>query len=110
MIWIVLLLSVAIGAGAAWVIPMESKTFKYLLSFSGAFLFATLLTHMLPEIFEHGNWNMGWWIMLGFAIQLLLDHLSEVLNLFLILGILYIFLQRLQFFLLYLDFQVLLNF
>ncbi len=80
MIWIVLLLSVAIGAGAAWVIPTESKSFKYLLSFSGAFLFATLLTHMLPEIFEHGNWNMGWWIMLGFAIQLLLDHLSEGLE------------------------------
>ena len=59
MIWITLLLSVAIGAGAAWIVPTDSKTFKYLLSFSGAFLFATLLTHMLPEIFEHGNWNMG---------------------------------------------------
>ena len=80
MIWIVLLLSVAIGSGAAWVVPTDSKAFKYLLSFSGAFLFATLLTHMLPEIFEHGNWNMGWWIMLGFAIQLLLDHLSEGLE------------------------------
>lgn len=80
MIWIVLLLSVAVGSGAAWVVPTDSKAFKYLLSFSGAFLFATLLTHMLPEIFEHGNWNMGWWIMLGFAIQLLLDHLSEGLE------------------------------
>lgn len=80
MIWLVLILSVAIGAGAAWVVPTDSKTFKYLLSFSGAFLFATLLTHMLPEIFEHGNWNMGWWVMLGFAIQLLLDHLSEGLE------------------------------
>ena len=34
MIWLVLILSVAIGAGAAWVVPTDSKTFKYLLSFS----------------------------------------------------------------------------
>ena len=80
MIWTALIFSVALGAGAAWIIPTDSKTFKYLLAFSGAFLFGTLLTHMVPEIFHEGNIHMGWWIMLGFGVQLMLDYLSEGLE------------------------------
>jgi len=80
MIWTLLILSVAIGAGAAWIIQTNSNTFKYLLAFSGAFLFGTLLTHMIPEVFASGNFHMGWWIMVGFGIQLLLDYLSEGLE------------------------------
>jgi|SaaInl3SG_22_DNA_1037383.scaffolds.fasta_scaffold00154_20 zinc transporter ZupT len=80
MIWIALILSVGLGAGAAWIIPTDSKTFKYLLAFSGAFLFGTLLTHMIPEVFHEGAMTMGWWIMLGFGVQLMLDYLSEGLE------------------------------
>ena len=80
MIWTALIFSVALGAGAAWIIPTDSKTFKYLLAFSGAFLFGTLLTHMVPEIFHEGDIHMGWWIMLGFGVQLMLDYLSEGLE------------------------------
>ena len=80
MIWTVLILSVALGAVAAWVIPTDSKTFKYLLAFSGAFLFGTLLTHMVPEVFQEGSTQMGWWIMFGFGVQLMLDYLSEGLE------------------------------
>lgn len=80
MIWIALMISVGLGAGAAWIIPTDSKTFKYLLAFSGAFLFGTLLTHMIPEVFHDGAVKMGWWIMLGFGVQLMLDYLSEGLE------------------------------
>ena len=80
MIWIALIISVGLGAGAAWIIPTDSKTFKYLLAFSGAFLFGTLLTHMIPEVFHDGAVKMGWWIMLGFGVQLMLDYLSEGLE------------------------------
>ena len=80
MIWIALILSVGLGASAAWIIPTDSKTFKYLLAFSGAFLFGTLLTHMIPEVFHEGAMTMGWWIMLGFGVQLMLDYLSEGLE------------------------------
>jgi len=80
MIWTALILSVGLGAGAAWIIPTDSKTFKYLLAFSGAFLFGTLLTHMIPEVFHDGAMTMGWWIMLGFGVQLMLDYLSEGLE------------------------------
>ena len=80
MIWTALILSVGFGAGAAWIIPTDSKTFKYLLAFSGAFLFGTLLTHMIPEVFHDGAMTVGWWIMLGFGVQLMLDYLSEGLE------------------------------
>jgi len=80
MIWTALIISVSLGAGAAWIIPTDSKMFKYLLAFSGAFLFGTLLTHMIPEIFHEGDIKMGWWIMLGFGVQLMLDYLSEGLE------------------------------
>jgi len=80
MIWTILILSVAFGAGAAWIIQTNSNTFKYLLAFSGAFLFGTLLTHMIPEVFASRDMHMGWWIMIGFGIQLLLDYLSEGLE------------------------------
>ncbi|MGB0194000.1 MAG: ZIP family metal transporter, partial [Schleiferiaceae bacterium] len=80
MIWTALIISVGLGAGAAWIIPTDSKTFKYLLAFSGAFLFGTLLTHMIPEVFHEGSVHMGWWIMLGFGVQLMLDYLSEGLE------------------------------
>lgn len=76
MVWVVLPSSVLIGAFLATLVPTQSKAFKYLLAFSGAFLFATLLTHLLPEVFESGNARMGWWILGGFALQLLLDYLS----------------------------------
>ncbi|HAF46652.1 MAG TPA: ZIP family metal transporter [Cryomorphaceae bacterium] len=80
MIWTALIISVGLGAGAAWIIPIDSRTFKYLLAFSGAFLFGTLLTHMIPEVFHDGAVKMGWWIMLGFGVQLMLDYLSEGLE------------------------------
>lgn len=74
--WIIILSSVALGVGAAFLVSTTSHTFKYLLSFSGAFLFATLITHLLPEVFSSHNTQMGWWILGGFAVQLLLDYLS----------------------------------
>ena len=60
MIWIALIISVGLGASAAWIIPTDSKTFKYLLAFSGAFLFGTLLTHMIPKSFtRRQKWAGG---------------------------------------------------
>jgi zinc transporter ZupT len=78
--WFLLILSVLSGALLALKVPSNSKIFKYLLSFSGAFLFGTLFTHLLPEVFEGGAVEMGWWVLLGFGIQLFLDYLSEGLE------------------------------
>lgn len=51
---------------------------KYLdctLTFGGSYLFALTLLHILPEIFEHAAPNppVGYYLLLGFVLQLMLD-------------------------------------
>ena len=79
MIWLVLIGSVALGGAASWAIETNGNTFKMLLAFSGAFLFGTIVTHMMPEVFSSGT-TAGWWILLGFGIQLCLDFMSKGLE------------------------------
>lgn len=78
MISIVLFLAVVVGGIASYVINTNSAFFKLTLAFSGAFLFGTLMTHLLPEVFE--NTHGGLWVLLGFGIQLLLDFISKGLE------------------------------
>lgn len=78
MISLVLFLAVLIGGIAAYAINTTSPIFKLLLAFSGAFLFGTLMTHLLPEVFSDSRG--GLWILLGFGIQLLLDFISKGLE------------------------------
>lgn len=78
-IWLVLIGSVALGGAASWIIKTNGKAFKILLAFSGAFLFGTIITHMMPEVFQSGT-TASWWILLGFGIQILLDFISKGLE------------------------------
>ena len=78
MISVVLFLAVTVGGAASYVINTNSAFFKLTLAFSGAFLFGTLMTHLLPEVFV--NKNGGLWVLLGFGIQLLLDFISKGLE------------------------------
>lgn len=50
---------------------------KMLLAFSGAFLFAMSLLHLVPELYTSGGAQIGIWILAGFMIQLLLEYASE---------------------------------
>ncbi len=54
----------------------DEKKFKLLLSFSGSYLFAICVLHLIPEIFAEGNTSAGMFILLGFFLQLLLEFLS----------------------------------
>ncbi len=56
----------------------SSKAIKLLLSYSGAFILALCLFHLLPEVYEGINNPMisGWLILGGFLLQLLLDYIS----------------------------------
>lgn len=78
MISLVLFTAVLLGGLASFFIQTESSFFKLSLAFSGAFLFGTLLTHLLPEVFT--NPNGGHWVLLGFGIQLVLDFISKGLE------------------------------
>lgn len=54
-----------------------SKNLKLLISFSGAFILAICVLHLMPEIFNDYNDNIGLFILLGFLIQLLLEFFSD---------------------------------
>ena len=80
---ILIALTVLLGAAMAYRIDAGSKLFKYILSFSGAFLLGILFTGLIPGLFHthaHDAINMGWWIIAGFLIQILLDFLSQGLE------------------------------
>ncbi len=55
----------------------QSKKLKLLLTFSGAYLLAVSMIHLIPEIFTHNTTNnIGQFILAGFLIQVLLEYFS----------------------------------
>lgn len=58
-------------------VRMPRNAMKILLSFSGAFLFAMSLLHLVPELYISGGAQIGIWILAGFIIQVLLEYISE---------------------------------
>ncbi len=58
-------------------VKIPRNPMKMLLAFSGAFLFAMSLLHLIPELYTNGGAQVGIWILVGFLIQLLLEFVSE---------------------------------
>src|SRR5204863_4343598 len=50
---------------------------KLLLAFSGAYLFALAILHLIPEVYAGNDLRVGWFILAGFFIQILLETFSE---------------------------------
>ncbi len=48
-----------------------------LLSFSGAFLLAVAVLHVLPELYFTGGMGMGKWMLGGFVLQVVLEFFSK---------------------------------
>jgi zinc transporter ZupT len=56
----------------------KSKNIQLLLTFSGAYLLAVSLLHLLPELFDHNtSKHIGLYILGGFLIQILLEYFSQ---------------------------------
>ena len=75
--YIILFLSVIISGLSVLFINISSKNLKLILSFSGAFLFAISVLHLIPEIYLSGTPNVGIFILIGFFAQILLEFFSE---------------------------------
>jgi zinc and cadmium transporter len=70
--------SVLLSGMLLLVIKIPRNPLRLLLAFSGAFLFAMSLLHLIPELYEaDSSHNIGIWILAGFLIQLLLEYVSE---------------------------------
>lgn len=70
--------SVMLSGGIFFFIKEPSKRFlKLSLSFSGAFLFAISVLHLMPGVYAGSGPQVGIWIMAGFFLQLVLELFSE---------------------------------
>lgn len=50
---------------------------KYILAFSGAFLLATSVIHIIPEVYATDQKYIGVFVLLGFLVQLFLEFFSQ---------------------------------
>ena len=70
----------AVALGALFVLIGKStvrKQLPLLLAFSGAFLLATTITAVFPEVFVHGNGHISYWVLAGIMVQIALENLTK---------------------------------
>jgi zinc transporter ZupT len=80
MIAIILLLFLLVPLAAGGLVRiMRPDPFwlRLLLSFSGAFLLAVVFLHMLPELYAETGHDIGFWILGGFLLQVVLEFFSH---------------------------------
>lgn len=76
--YLILFLSVAAGGLSFYLIRKpRPDLLKILLSFSGAFLFALSVLHLMPAVYANAPVSIGAWIMAGFFLQVVLELFSE---------------------------------
>lgn len=76
-----ILLFFSVIAGAIFVElfkPKRVRNIQLLLTFSGAYLLAISLLHLLPELFKYNTTeNIGLYILGGFLVQIILEYFSQ---------------------------------
>ncbi|HYK76570.1 MAG TPA: ZIP family metal transporter [Daejeonella sp.] len=55
----------------------NTQKLKLILSFSGAYLFAITVLHLMPEVYHSGDKFVGLFILSGFLLQILMEQFSE---------------------------------
>lgn len=74
---LILFFSVIIGLIIVFTVKPNQKSTQILLSFSGAYLLAITVTHLLPEVFLNSDKKISLFIILGLLIQLIMDYFSK---------------------------------
>jgi len=76
--YLLLFLSSFVSGGIVLIAkPKFSSNLKLLLSFSGAFLLAICMLHLIPVLYEKYEKSIGIFILIGFVLQLLLEFFSK---------------------------------
>ena len=72
------LFSVLLGYSIALFLKPKNRTnLKLLLAFSGSFLLSLTVMHLLPDVYESHNPNIGLFIMAGILFQIILEFFSK---------------------------------
>ncbi len=77
MIYLALILSVLLGVFIASFFKPKTQALRLFLSFSGAYLLSITVLHLLPEVFETQQKNIGLFILLGIVLQTVLEYFSK---------------------------------
>ncbi len=76
--YILLFVTVFLAGSVGFFLQKNTKIWlQIFLSFSGAYIFGITMMHLLPEVFEILSNKAGYWILLGFFLQLLLEQVSK---------------------------------
>ncbi len=75
--YIALIASVLVGYLVVILVKPKGKSTQLLLSFSGAYLLSTTVLHLLPEVFESHEENIGAYILVGILLQTILEYFSK---------------------------------
>lgn len=75
----ILMFAAVFAAGLLFFVFRKSNPMylKLSLAFTGAYLFAISMVHLIPGVFNSGTPNIGYFILAGFFIQLILEYISE---------------------------------
>lgn len=76
-IYVALFLSVILSGISVLFVNITGKNLKLVLSFSGAYLFAISVLHLIPEIYSSTTENIGLYILIGFFMQILFEFFTE---------------------------------
>jgi zinc and cadmium transporter len=79
-IWELILLfssSMLGGLGIFLLKTDNTNRLKLVLSFSGAYLFAITILHLMPDVYHSGNPEIGLYILGGFLLQIVMEQFSE---------------------------------
>jgi zinc and cadmium transporter len=74
---LILFLSALVGGAGVFFVNQNPRNLKLILSFSGAFLFAITVLHLIPEVYSGGSQGIGLYVLLGFAFQVVLEQFSK---------------------------------
>ena len=55
----------------------NTQRLKLILSFSGAYLFSITVLHLIPEVYQQNDPQIGLFVLAGFLFQILLEQFSE---------------------------------
>ena len=78
MTYLVLIASVVIGVILVQLVnDLKASAIKLLLAFSGAYLFAISVFHLLPEVYTGDGKRIGLYLLIGFILQIVLEFFSK---------------------------------
>lgn len=73
----ILIAGVLVSGLSVLFFTIKERWLKLTLSFSGSFLFAISVLHLIPELYKESSNTVGIYILAGFFLQIFLEYFSE---------------------------------